>query len=96
MNDLNEDMLDVLEMREKQLTEMIRMLQKKRRNVREFIARYNAKDLKPVPNSVPVAESAVAKAEEVSGGNNPDPSCVQDPARGYHFQGCPHSLPKTF
>lgn len=57
MDNLNEDMVDVLELRESQLTDMIRMLQRKRRDVRAALVRLKAETLSPV-------------AEEVSGGNN--------------------------
>jgi hypothetical protein len=60
MESLNEDMVDVLELREKQLTEMIKMLQKKRRDVRAAVTRLKAETLQPVP-----------VAEENSGGNTP-------------------------
>jgi hypothetical protein len=73
MESLNEDMVDVLELREKQLTEMIKMLQKKRRDVRAAVTRLKAETLKPVvpraidydytqtgydvPDDIPVAEN---------------------------------------
>lgn len=62
MNSHNEDMLEVLELRERQLTDMIRLLQKKRRDVRAAVTRLKSETLRPVPDS--------SVAEEVSGGNN--------------------------
>lgn len=59
---LHEDMIEILELREKQLTEMIKVLQKKRRDVRAAVYRLKAETLRPI-NMEPVAE-------ESSHGNN--------------------------
>jgi hypothetical protein len=93
MDSLNEDMVDVLELREKQLTEMIRMLQKKRRDVRAAITRLKAETLQPVPVAEDYSVSSVAEAMEisrvnVSGGNNPVCTCRPEGLR-FHKATCP-------
>lgn len=75
---LNEDMLDVLELRESQLTDMIKMLQRKRRDVRAAIVRLKAETLSPV-------------AEEVSGGNNEVCTCRREGLR-FHKDSCPERV----
>lgn len=62
----NLDMVEVLEMREAQLTQMIKLLQKKRRAVQSAIVTLKTETLSPVPS---VAETN-SEAEKTSGGNN--------------------------